>query len=340
MKKKLLYALLVCSHMAVAQIQIIQSENFSSFNLGNLSSDTTGGIPGQGGYYTSAGSATPADFQIGIFDAAHGNSLKLITGPGQPTPGPYADETNVHNRHAVKKINTVAAVGNNILSGSLEIYTGPSIGSGRIQFAVFDSTPKGIIGINYNYTTKKLGGSIRLSPVSVPAESNFYNIGLGSATYPANSWIPVSFTYNKTTGACTWTSPEGTFSFSNPNYSLKPGLTPGDFSIISYTLAGNTVANVSGVDNINLKFTNASVLSTNEIRHLENADPILYPNPTTGIFYVKTDENIKSVSVTDVFGKNIQLDKNHLDLRNLPAGVYVVTIELTSGIFKKKIIKK
>ncbi len=85
----------------VAQILMIQSENFSSFNLG---SDTTEGIPGQGACYTSAGAATPADFQIGVFDAAHGNSLKSITGPGQPTPVPYADETNVHNRNAVKKI--------------------------------------------------------------------------------------------------------------------------------------------------------------------------------------------------------------------------------------------
>ncbi|MCU7616376.1 T9SS type A sorting domain-containing protein [Chryseobacterium sp. PBS4-4] len=69
----------------------------------------------------------------------------------------------------------------------------------------------------------------------------------------------------------------------------------------------------------------------------------VYPNPTTGIIYVKGEDKIKSVQVSDVAGRTVtsQNDAEKIDISNATAGVYFVTIKTqTDKIITKKIIKK
>jgi len=65
-------------------------------------------------------------------------------------------------------------------------------------------------------------------------------------------------------------------------------------------------------------------------------DFVTYPNPTNGVFYVKTKE-VYSVEVYDVAGK---LVNNKPDLTNLPSGTYIAIITIGTRKESKKIIKR
>jgi len=333
MKKILLLSLLlsVCFTLSA---QTIATENFNSLTLGNLATDLTGATAGQGGYYIYGGAVT--DYQIAAIDATHGNSLRLTSGSN------YSSTANTYNRFAFKSITPVIPnLGNNIIKGSIDIYTGPATGAGRVSVDLYDAT-SGIVGVGYDYATKKIIGKGRLTVVSTGVTS-YYSITLTQTnTYPANTWVTVSFTYDKTTGAYSWITPEGTFTFSNSSYSLSSGLDPLEYDFISSTLTGNTVANIAGVDNLNLQYTNTASLGVQDVKVVSSAGVGVYPNPTSDILNIQTDSKINSVSVVDLTGRklNVKLDGNKVDVQNLPSGTYLINIETKDGISTEKFIKK
>lgn len=65
---------------------------------------------------------------------------------------------------------------------------------------------------------------------------------------------------------------------------------------------------------------------------------LVYPNPTTGIIRVDSD-NVLGISVIGLDGKNIMTKKssNEVDLSSLPKGIYFLKIELSTGIMVVKI---
>ncbi|MFT3751311.1 MAG: T9SS type A sorting domain-containing protein [Agriterribacter sp.] len=72
----------------------------------------------------------------------------------------------------------------------------------------------------------------------------------------------------------------------------------------------------------------------------------LYPNPTTGKFYVTFSKAIDNsiVQVVDVNGKVIQRVKGHgtrleFDLSNQPGGTYFVIINTSGTSINKKVLK-
>lgn len=331
MRKNLLIALGTALSVGLSA-QTIATDNFNSLTSGNLATDVTGATAGQGGYYIYGGAAS--DYQVTTIDAAHGNSLRITSGAG------YSSTANTYNRFAFKSITTTANAGNDILKGSMELYTGPATGAGKIQCVLYDST-MGVVGINYDFATKKISGMGRLTPTATGTAA-FYNIGLGTATYPANTWVSVSFTYNKTTGAYTWTYPEGTYSFTNSAYTLSPGLVPAEFDFVSVTATGNTVANQAGIDNVNLLFGNATSLGTQDTKIVSKIGLTVYPNPTTDILNIKSDSKIINVSVVDLTGRkvNVKLYTDQVDVRELSTGTYLINVETKDGIYTEKFIKK
>ncbi|MDR6524764.1 hypothetical protein J2787_000134 [Chryseobacterium rhizosphaerae] len=335
MKKFLLVACGAAFSIGVSA-QTVLNENFNALTLGNLATDATGSLPGQGGFYIYGG--VGSDYQVAALDAAHGNSLKIKSGAG------YDDLDNSSNvRFAFKSITTTATAGNNILKGTLDIYTGPATGAGKIQCAMYDAAGAGIVGINYDYSTKTISGMGRLTPAGSTAR--FYSIGLGSATYAANTWVSVSFTYNKTTGAYSWTYPEGTFNFTNatnPGYSVSTGLVPAELDFVSSTDEGNTVANEVFVDNVNVMYGNSATLGTADVSVSAKAPVSVYPNPVSDVLTIKAEAKINKVEIFDMSGRKINVDINNdkVNVGGLNAGSYIINIETKDGKTTEKFIKK
>jgi hypothetical protein len=73
-------------------------------------------------------------------------------------------------------------------------------------------------------------------------------------------------------------------------------------------------------------------------------EPIVYPNPVADILHFKNYEQIKSLIIYDVTGKQVKAtDKpsvSGIDISNLAAGVYVLKIETGENYSIRKIIKQ
>ncbi|PZW40680.1 putative secreted protein (Por secretion system target) [Mesonia algae] len=67
----------------------------------------------------------------------------------------------------------------------------------------------------------------------------------------------------------------------------------------------------------------------------------LFPNPTTQQFQLKTNEEIKSLTVYSLNGKEILKfqNQNTYDVSQLPAGIYFVKMETSKGTGIQKLIK-
>lgn len=71
---------------------------------------------------------------------------------------------------------------------------------------------------------------------------------------------------------------------------------------------------------------------------------VIYPNPSTEYFTIKSTDKVKSVSITDMLGKvvlNITTkNDNKIDISKLNSGVYIVKLITDKRIISRKIIKK
>lgn len=123
----------------------------------------------------------------------------------------------------------------------------------------------------------------------------------------------------------TWTAPEaGVYYF---GFHHNTATTTGNASLV--------------IDTINI----TSILSTNEV--LAGAFGI-YPNPASDIVSIKNTKNIQinSVTLTDLNGRvvlnnasNVAAD-TQIDVSELSAGIYLMTVETAQGNFTTKLIKK
>jgi hypothetical protein len=66
----------------------------------------------------------------------------------------------------------------------------------------------------------------------------------------------------------------------------------------------------------------------------------LYPNPTTGMMYLKSDQNFTEWSVIDCLGRNVStpvITGNSIDLGHLPNGIYMVRYAAEQNAFVQKV---
>jgi hypothetical protein len=69
----------------------------------------------------------------------------------------------------------------------------------------------------------------------------------------------------------------------------------------------------------------------------------IYPNPSTSIINIESDENIKTIQLTNLIGEVVILksglnsNKIEISKNNLPAGIYILTISTAKGPITKKV---
>ncbi|PWN71702.1 hypothetical protein C1631_003520 [Chryseobacterium phosphatilyticum] len=68
----------------------------------------------------------------------------------------------------------------------------------------------------------------------------------------------------------------------------------------------------------------------------------VYPNPVSDILHIGTSSEIKNISLVDMSGKmiNVKTDGNKINVQNLSAGSYIITVETKEGKTSSKFIKK
>ncbi|TXK73051.1 T9SS type A sorting domain-containing protein [Mesonia sp. K4-1] len=87
-----------------------------------------------------------------------------------------------------------------------------------------------------------------------------------------------------------------------------------------------------------INFSNDCSLSASRFNEIEIQ---LFPNPTTEYFQLKTQEEIKSLMVYSLNGKEVLKfqNQNTYDVSQIPAGIYFVKMETSKGTGIQKLIK-
>jgi hypothetical protein len=108
----------------------------------------------------------------------------------------------------------------------------------------------------------------------------------------------------------------------------------------------NNATNASGGNSLTragaaymFKYTTEETLGVNDLKY---KNITVYPNPTSGQLFVKSDKKIKSLELYNVEGRKILMsDKNSANLSSLSIGSYLLKVKYGDGsVESKKIIKK
>ncbi|MET0945492.1 MAG: N-acetylmuramoyl-L-alanine amidase [Flavobacterium sp.] len=121
------------------------------------------------------------------------------------------------------------------------------------------------------------------------------------------------------------------------------------FSMVAKNSAG-TIANSNGTLSVTaISCSGARIVSETETYKNEIT---LYPNPSNGDFYLNIDNALNKVldiSIFNLNGQNVYTSKstsldetsnNHIDIKHLPSGIYLIKIAVDGKEYNKKIIKE
>lgn len=90
-----------------------------------------------------------------------------------------------------------------------------------------------------------------------------------------------------------------------------------------------------------IAINNEAALSVKETVGNDTAIAI-YPNPTTDMLYISSDEKVSGVAIFDMTGRrmNADLKENQVNVNHLEKGNYIITVSTKKGKVSKKFIKK
>ena len=79
------------------------------------------------------------------------------------------------------------------------------------------------------------------------------------------------------------------------------------------------------------------------VEEIDNEEVVIYPNPVDDIVMIETHgrASLQNVIIYDVNGRKVlSTSESKIDISDIPSGIYMMKIELSDGIFYKKIIKE
>ncbi|WP_292008947.1 T9SS type A sorting domain-containing protein [Chryseobacterium sp.] len=336
MIRKLLFSIALASSFC-APAQVLESDNYNAYTIGNVGTDVTGTTAGQGGMYLYGGTA--ANFQIVDGGTGHANYLQVTTGNTAAAAS---------NRYVFKSGLDTAwqnrTAGNNIVKGSVDIYTGTSTGVNVSGVALYGENTSGteviLVGIRYNSSTKQINGLAYLTDGLTPGT---YNISFnGAPSYPANTWITVGYSYNTTTGAITYTMNGTSTTLNIAGYTTPAGFSPTEHDVLSSYGTGNTAATTFGIDNYTVEASNNAVLAVSENGVLGKKEISIYPNPASDILNISSESKVNKVEIYDMSGKKVNagLNGDQVNISNLAPGNYIINIETKDEKTSRRFIKK
>lgn len=318
--------------------QTLESDNFNAYTIGNVGTDITASVPGQGGFYTDFPGGSNSEAQIVNIDASHGKSLQLIGSAG-------ASATKFMWKNGLGTAWAARTSGNDILKLSFSLYTGNATGGvGRGTVLIYDGTThKTLLGAGYEYDTQRIVGIAYYTKISNGVTGNYlFYLEPPTYSYPPNTWITLNCTFNKTTGAVTWTTPGGvTYGPASTHVPAAAGVDPFELDFVSVAGVGNTIAHITSFDDYMVTATNNATLVTREAM-AEESNVSVYPNPAADFIHIQSESPVTKIEIVDIAGrkKDMHFDHEKIDIRNLTPGIYIITMEIKGSKFSKKFIKK
>jgi len=336
--------------------QVLLNDNFDNYTLGNLGTDHTGVIPGQGGWLTKLyNTITPNNSAFTITNEIFRGKVLTLNTPKDKDIF-VTKELNILIDQRTK--------GNDVIKFEIDYYTGSKyyIGSNH--------PPYSYISFLYNGTSYRLFqlSHLLMSQVGY-IHGSFYdglseNHGLrlgdgawhGNDQLPADRWVTFIVYLDYSNKKIYFETPYfnkvtvADFLSKSTSTNLMEDFKPTAISL--HTSAD--ISNASQMDHKydNIKVTALKIVPPNIIT-LSISEQLaqsfnLYPNPATNIVNITNNENIsiKQVEIYDVTGKliNTQNFNNEteiqLNVETLTSGTYMLHLQTNEGTAIKKLIKK
>ena len=285
-----------------AYSQSLWTENFETYNVGNLGS--------QGGWARDGGGNANWT-QVATIDAAHGKSFKAAS--------PVTNTEGIWHYHSTNWEGKSSA--NNIFVLEFDYFTGAggAGGAGVVQIYDVDAGYELPFEIGwsqddgYIYIADQLGGEKLLEQAAT------------------NTWYHVKASYDSTTGEIKAQVDNGEV----VTYDGSPFLAPQEFDVL---LGG--ISSV-GFDNIKASATNVDpFLAVSDVAKKSSVS--VYPNPATEVVNIKSDKKVAEVSIYDAAGKIVKTTaETSINVENLAKGAYIVSVKYVDGSKEStKVIKK
>ncbi|UUV22666.1 T9SS type A sorting domain-containing protein [Paenimyroides aestuarii] len=352
MKKILIIGTLLLYHTLLTA-QVLYNETFDSYNWGNVGTDPTGQIPGQGGWLTE-----------GVF-AQHNSVFTIVN---ETNRGKVLDFTTpysmVQGRYLLIKphLNTLIdnrTAGNDVIKIEIDYFTG-----NKIPGAHAISNIRLLLKDMSLYQPQDEFIFIQLSKDdgtfnAATDRDNPYNSQIFAqySNFPFNTWVTLimylDYTnnkiymhipqFNKVSSSGLVTNPTSTKLMQD--YKLE--------RLVLETFIGNSTINrYSSQRYDNIKITAMSVVPP-EVIALSTIEQLaskfnLYPNPASSVVNITNTENmqIQQITVYDVAGKQLstQTYNNETDIQlnveHLASGTYMLHLQTHQGTAVKKLVKK
>ncbi len=354
MKKILLSAFVLSLTSVSINGQSLITQNFNSMPVGNISTVFDGSLAGANGLFLlSQNGAAPtttnnASLSTGqILDQA-GNKVLSIAGPNGDKGGTFIWENGLATAF------TNRTSGNNIVEIEVDINPGTRnvTSSNRFGLILYNAGfTRQLVGFNVSRATGELFLVAYSTPSGSPVDN--YNYSLAAAPgiqLPENTVSRVGVAYNFTTGQVRIKAPgiaPAGLTLAGSSAATAPAEV--DFTATAGGTAAlpNTASTSVTFDNLIIRASATDTLlglSNNVVSNKFSVSP----NPTSDFVNISSSDNIgvNGVSVTDLNGRTVkELSYNNLssievNLSDLSAGMYLMTIKSEQGIATKKIMKK
>ena len=357
MKKPLLLAVIVLLYGQMLTAQVVYNESFDNYTIGNLGTDPTGVVPGQGGWLTEMFQTVNNNYAT---ITAETNKGKVLTLSSAAT-SPYKCNLGVKKTDIDLFINQRSA-GNNVLKFEIEYFTGAQHGKGSSsahqRFGLFYDPTKlnltdALIQFLFQSTTGEIGVICKDQTKLVYLDNNPNNNPNHHPTVPFNTWITFTVYLDYNNKKAYFQTPYfntvavSDFLINSTSKNLIDDFKP---SVLKFTFSSdvNTTQVFTKFDNIKitaLKNVPPEVLSTNSFLS-EKFN--LFPNPATDLVNITNSDVmvVNQVEIYDVTGKLINTQKFsneteiQLNVETLNSGTYLLHLHTNEGIAVKKLIKK
>jgi len=335
--------------------QVLYNETFDNYTIGNLGTDPSGAVPGQGGWYTEMFQTVNNNY---VTITAEANKGKVLTLASAAT-APYKCFLYVKRSDMATFIDQRSA-GNNVLKFEIEYFTGAQHGKGSSsahqRFGLYYYNPAllndALVQFSFQSITGNVGAQCQGQSKLIYLDNNPNNLPNHRPTMPYNTWVTfiVYLDYNNKKAyfetpyfnAVTVADFLTSSSSTNLIEDFKPLVLQFNFSSDL-----NTTQVFNKYDNIKitaLKNVPPEVLSTNTFLS-EKFN--LFPNPATAIVNITNNEHmmVKEVEIYDTAGKLIETQtfndqtQIQLNISALNSGTYLLHLKTDEGIAVKKLVK-